>query len=75
MAEVILLREGRQPPGKMYSFMKSELLLYSSYLSSGMDINCAPKKYNITVSSTLFIAAMKLTNTQYIKHHSIQAVD
>jgi len=30
MADVIRAIEGRQPPGKIYSFMKSELLLYSS---------------------------------------------
>jgi hypothetical protein len=30
MADVILLREGRQPPGKIYSFIKSELRRYSS---------------------------------------------
>lgn len=40
MADVIRAKEGRQPPGKMYSFMKSELLLYSSYRSSGIDMNC-----------------------------------
>nr|GMD65607.1 hypothetical protein Iba_chr12cCG7000 [Ipomoea batatas] len=34
MADVTLLREGRHPPGNIYSFMKSELCLYSSYLSS-----------------------------------------
>lgn len=39
MADVTLLNEGRHPPGKMYSLIKSELLLYSSYLSSGMDMN------------------------------------
>lgn len=49
MAEVILLKEGRQPPGKMYSFMKSELNLYSSYLSSGMDINCTQRNKKKTV--------------------------
>ena len=30
MAEVTLAKEGRHPPGNMYSFMKSELSLYSS---------------------------------------------
>ena len=39
MAVVTLLNEGKHPPGKMYSFIKSELLLYSSYLSSGIDMN------------------------------------
>lgn len=47
IADVTLLKEGRHPPGKIYSLMKSELLLYSSYLSSGIDINCTNniKKY------------------------------
>jgi hypothetical protein len=40
MAEVRVLKEGTQPPGKMYSLIKSELLRYSSYLSSGIDITC-----------------------------------
>jgi hypothetical protein len=40
MADVIRAKEGRQPPGKMYSLMKSELRLYSSYRSSGIEINC-----------------------------------
>lgn len=39
MADVTRLSEGRHPPGNIYSFMKSELRLYSSYLSSGIDIN------------------------------------
>jgi hypothetical protein len=30
MADVIRLNEGRHPPGKIYSFIKSELRLYSS---------------------------------------------
>eukprot|EP01018_Ginkgo_biloba_P030455 Gb_06584 [translate_table: standard] len=40
MAEVVLLKEGTHAPGKIYSLMKSELLLYSLYLSSGIDENC-----------------------------------
>ena len=40
MADVIRASEGRQPPGKMYSLMKSELRLYSSYRSSGIEMNC-----------------------------------
>lgn len=39
MADVTLLSEGRHPPGNIYSLMKSELRLYSSYLSSGIDMN------------------------------------
>jgi len=39
MADVIRANEGRQPPGKMYSLMKSELRLYSSYRSSGIEMN------------------------------------
>lgn len=39
MADVTLLSEGRQPPGNIYSLIKSELRLYSSYLSSGIDMN------------------------------------
>lgn len=30
IADVTLLSEGRHPPGNIYSFMKSELCLYSS---------------------------------------------
>lgn len=30
MADVILVNEGRHPPGNMYSLIKSELRLYSS---------------------------------------------
>ena len=40
MADVTLLREGRHPPGKIYSFINPELLLCSSYLSSGIELNC-----------------------------------
>lgn len=47
MADVTLLREGRHPPGKMYSLMKSELLLYSSYRSSGIDMNCVSEKITV----------------------------
>ena len=39
MADVILVNEGKHPPGKIYSLIKSELCLYSSYLSSGIDMN------------------------------------
>lgn len=39
MADVTLLSEGKHPPGNIYSFIKSELRLYSSYRSSGIDIN------------------------------------
>lgn len=39
IADVTWLSEGRHPPGNMYSFMKSELCLYSLYLSSGIDMN------------------------------------
>jgi len=39
IADVTWLKEGIHPPGKMYSFMKSELRLYSSYRSSGIDMN------------------------------------
>lgn len=39
IADVILLNEGRHPPGKIYSLIKSELCLYSLYRSSGIDMN------------------------------------
>jgi hypothetical protein len=39
MADVILVNEGKHPPGNIYSLIKSELFLYSSYLSSGIDMN------------------------------------
>jgi hypothetical protein len=44
IAEVIRAREGRLPPGNIYSFIKSELLLYSLYLSFGIEINCAQRQ-------------------------------
>jgi hypothetical protein len=40
IAAVRVAKAGRQPPGKMYSLMKSELCRYASYLSSGIDITC-----------------------------------
>jgi hypothetical protein len=49
MADVIRVRDGRQPPGKIYSFMKSELLLYSSYRSSGIEMNCMCTYINLLI--------------------------
>ncbi len=37
MAEVRALSDGRQPPGKMYSETNPELVLFLSYISSGID--------------------------------------
>jgi hypothetical protein len=37
MAEVIALRDGREPPGKMYSLTNSELVMCSLYISSRTD--------------------------------------
>lgn len=39
MADVTRLSEGKHPPGNIYSLIKSELRRYSSYLSSGIDMN------------------------------------
>lgn len=47
IADVTLLSEGKQPPGNMYSFIKSELRLYSSYLLSGIDMNWWSKLYQL----------------------------
>ena len=41
MADTTLAREGRQPPGKIYSFINSGRNLILSYNSSGIAMNCA----------------------------------
>jgi len=38
MAEVRAPKDGRQPPGKMYSVTNPELVLCLSYISSGIDV-------------------------------------
>jgi hypothetical protein len=71
MAEVRVLKEGRQPPGNMYSLIKSELLRYSSYLSSGIVITCltTTQKKNFPKCKELQNHMIRASNG---KHHPSQ---
>ena len=44
MADKVLPRENRVPPGKIYSFRKPAVCLISLESSSGIDMNCEKPK-------------------------------
>jgi hypothetical protein len=52
MADTTLAREGRQPPGKIYSFRNSGHLLILSYNSSGIAMNCAYNKFVLKMKTS-----------------------
>lgn len=66
IAEVIRFKEGKHPPGKIYSLIKSELLRYSSYLSSGIEMNFKGKSFGLELKILSYICQKELRIEKYL---------